>query len=523
MVLSMGSSAGAGNVATLVFKNDLSQIEFVYLNAKTGQLIRSELVTAPTVHPVSKTFEHKEDLYAQLEKLLKDQLELPKGLSIAVVLPSLYSSVVTLPSALSLTEVEMALKTEVERSVLFRKVEPVLDWFPLQMGNEDSRIQQLVVGAYPQGFVEPLYDAIKALGFKPLGLSTQLSAAIRGLAITGTLQDDGVKRLICVLSESVFSICVLEGFHHQSVVDVPISTVSVNIEHLMEDIRADLSSMGDVLYGCQQCILIQNNVGIPTQSVVGCFEQFGEIVVVEQTVDTLASLGAASPLYPCSIEALGVALGSHLDEIERVDFLPVKDKNTAYVNKVRKELLKVAIGVNVLVLGAVLAIWLVLGVQNSLKEMTVTNKTTELSAHPPVHVDNLETVVQKVWLKRHLENQAKSLTWLAEIPQKLPSGVWVEEMELKLEDSSGVTLKGGSRNSGAVQTLGSLLGKPFEVIGNFALSSVSEETIETSEAKQGDANSVKKTPYFKWALATPVGAVAAAGGNPVAATPPAAH
>ncbi|MFM7390787.1 MAG: hypothetical protein ACKO34_09235 [Vampirovibrionales bacterium] len=507
MGLSLGSSGAKNNAAALVFKSDLKQIEFVYLGVKNGQLIRSELVDAPEVHPVSKTFENKEELHDSLKLLLTEKLDLPKGLRISVVLPSLYSSIVTLPSILDRDQTEMGLRTEVERGVLFKKVEPTLDWFTLNsVEDSESRIQQLVVGAYPKEFIDPLYNTLKQLGFKPVGLFNALGAAMKGLASTGTLQDDGVKRLICVLNEGVFSISVLEGFRYQSLIDVPISTVSFNMEHLMEDIRTDLQSLGDVLHGCQQCILIQNNILASTSDLVSCFDRFGEVVVVEQTKETLASLGASTPLYPCSIEALGATLGATIEGIQSVDFLPTADKNKQYINKVRKDLLKVSIGGNILALCCILGIWLVMGVQNSFKEMSLTNTKPTSGSTPVVELSasELSTVVEKTWLKRHIEQETRTLTWLAELPSHLPSGVWFDTLELSLNDKLQVDLKGGSRNSAAVQTLSGMISKPFDALGNLSLISVEEDSMEVSEGIVGENTKSEpiKTPYFKWNVAS---------------------
>jgi hypothetical protein len=327
----------------IAFSGDFSQLELTWVNINTGDIIQAGNIPLTCINPNTRVIEDEQALKESILALYTS-LGIPKELHVTVVLPSLYTRMIPFPTGLSDEEMLMALESEAERSVLFKRNTPTVDWIRLHEIEEDS--QQILFSSYYASQITTLINCLQALKLPIVGIDTHLTSLIRGLHSTGAIVEDGQKRLLCVVSFSNFAILILEGTVIVSLIEVPLSTQGVTEDIILADIDQDLQGLGDVLFDCTQAIVVKNNPAVTVEGLAKSFARFSEVVLVEQSSETIASLGCEVPLYPCTVEALGATQYQSLEHLPHFNFLPLEKRSLTYVKEMRKKVLLGAIGLN---------------------------------------------------------------------------------------------------------------------------------------------------------------------------------
>jgi hypothetical protein len=528
-------------VVSLAFSSDFTRLELVWLNTQSGQIINAGFIPLSGIDLSSREVMHAEALGQSIETLF-EELNVPKNLPLALMMPSFYTRMINLPPGLSDADIQNVLVSEAERSVVFKKEAPTLDWIFLDV--EDEENAYCVYSAYPSKPLNDIVDVVKGLKFNLSSVECNITALIKGLLTTGTLQNDEHKRLIIVLNEANSTTMVLDGLRIISMVEVPISLQGIKSEDIIHDLQQDISGLGNILADCSEVVLVHNNSKVTTEELASSFSNFNEVILVEQNPFTIASLGANEPLYPCTVEALGACMFSDMETLPSFSFLPYADRIKVVVNKMRAKVLPFAVLANVALLllaGVAFGVFSLLNLQ---KQMELDKVKQQALASTTEQQGSPDTYAEGLWLKRYYEFNEQVLQWMVKVQESHGTGLWLNK--LTLEHTNGtpiIELQGGSRTGSDITDFlktvqpkfikeamqsGTVKPEVLKVEANMATGTPTANEYEgfspasgTGEASTVTATDAKASTYYAWdAKAGKVEVAPAAGAAPAAAAPP---
>ena len=515
----------------LAFSSDFSQLELAWINTATGDIIQAGNIPLTCVNANTRVIEDEEGLKESILALY-DSLGVPKNLHTTVILPSLYTRMIPFPSSLNNEEMAMALISEAERSVLFKRNTPQVDW--IKLNEIEAGTLQILLSCYPASEITTLMGCLESLKLPMVGIDTHLTSLIRGLTSTGAIAEDEQKRLLCVVSFSNFAILILEGTTVVSLIEVPLSTQGVDEEHILSDIDQDLHGLGDVLFDCTQAIVVKNNPVVTAEGLAKSFSRFSDVVLVDQSPETIASLGSESPLYPCTVEVLGATLYEDLSHLPHFNFMPLEKQSLTYLKEARKKILWGMIGLNAVVAIIVIAIAGVYSLFNLGKSMELANLEKDVQKYASVTVDQ-NKLVENLWLNKNVELNQNLLLWLIDIQKKMPASSWFSNLDIAFTSGESIlTVKGGSQSSNDITLYRQSLKPSFSTaevkskIEPAVLSLKPSNKSTTDDANSAEAAKPNDTPstaqpaglnYYGWTIT--VGKTPEAGANATAsaATP----
>jgi|GEM_PF-3941046 len=532
----MQSKGTKNGVVSLAFSSDFTKLELVWLNPQSGQIINAGFIPVEGIEVGTRAVLQPDSLSDAVHTLFQD-LNIPKNMPISLMLPSFYTRMITLPPGLGQRDLENLLVSEAERSVLFKKDPPSIDWLFLDI--EDPENEYCIYTAYPEAALNELFEVFRGLKLNINAVESNITSIIKGLLTTGTLQNDEQKRLIAILNQGNFTTIVLDGLSILSVVEVPVSLQSVNAEELIHDIQQDIAGLGDLLSGCTEVILVHNNSSVPTEALANSFSNFEEVILVEQSPYTIASLGANDPLYPCTVEALGVAMYHEMRQLPSFNLLPKVEQTNVIVQAARKKVLPFAVALNLVILALVGLVSGIMYIGNIAKGGELANLKKESQqlqgpAIPP------EMYAEGLWLNRYDEFNTNVLKWMLSVEEHLPPSVWLQTLTFgHKEGSSAINLVGGSSQGKDISPFLQSIQPQFLKV-EMVSSKVTPQklaidaTLNAGEAKVAAANDGSEGStindagiYYSWSAATPkveeaaVAPAGAAPATPAATAPPA--
>jgi hypothetical protein len=537
---------------------DFKHLEIVVLHSKTGQLLKTTSISLDgCFNPNNRSIVDPDALQANLKEAYV-RLNLPTKAPTTLSIPSSYSRFVALPETLSDEETKLAILSEVERSILFKRTEPCVSWRSLgYLDHEGTR--RILYSAYSKPDITCLIDSFQAAGVALAGVDTHLPSVIRGLYTTGTLLQGEAKQLLCILNAGNLMLVVLEGLSILTLVEARLSADSEGEDQVLGDLKQDLESLEDLIFDCEQVLLVFSHPAIPLAKVSACFEAYPQTVIIEQTPQTLASLGSESALYPCSLEALGSAFYEDLEDLAHFNFLPENLQTSYYVNKQRKKVRGLAIAGNVLAALLVLVVWFSISLGNMGKAQELDTLKAKLTTLNNIST-NLPLLVHNLWLNRHEGHGKQLLEWLLTVRKQIPASLWLDTVNLDMSTGQQVlSLSGGSQGTTGITSYVSNLKTSFMVNpinlgdvkegklnpanpvtasaeggangaapGNAATAAPIESNLPAG-GMQGAGKEADLVPYVKWnasngaaGAAAPAAAAPAATAAPAAAATPAA-
>jgi hypothetical protein len=311
---------------------------------------------------------------------------------------------------------------------------------------EDAENEYCIYTAYPLSALTEILSILNQLKINLCSIESNVTAVLKGLISTGTLANDGQKRLLSILNESNSTTLVLEGVNITSLIEAPVSSQNIDASDIVSDLQQDTGGLSDLLHDCKEVIVVHNNSKVPADLLATAFEQFDEVVLVEQNADTIASLGAKKPLYPCTVEALGAAMFKELASFGSLNLLPKERQIEVMVADYRVKILPFAIAANVVVLALVVLAYGVLSAINLGKSMSLDEVNKKIANHKAPDVSP-ETYAKELWLKRYSDFNVNIVKWLTAVQKDLPSTLWINSVSLQcVNGKSFLRLEGGSQN-----------------------------------------------------------------------------
>ena len=436
-------AAPQNGVVSLAFSSDFLRLELVWINTQSGQIINAGYIPISSVDLTTRTILVPDDFMESVQSLFQE-LNIPPNLPVTLMLPSFYTRMLGLPPGINEKDLHNILVSEAERSVLFKREAPTLDWLFLNM--EDAENEYCIYTAYPLSALTEILSILNQLKINLCSIESNVTAVLKGLISTGTLANDGQKRLLSILNESNSTTLVLEGVNITSLIEAPVSSQNIDASDIVSDLQQDTGGLSDLLHDCKEVIVVHNNSKVPADLLATAFEQFDEVVLVEQNADTIASLGAKKPLYPCTVEALGAAMFKELASFGSLNLLPKERQIEVMVADYRVKILPFAIAANVVVLALVVLAYGVLSAMNLGKSMSLDEVNKKIANHKAPDVSP-ETYAKELWLKRYSDFNVNIVKWLTAVQKDLPSTLWINSVSLQcVNGKSFLRLEGGSQN-----------------------------------------------------------------------------
>lgn len=447
LTMQLPSTLGAKpetSCVSIAFSSDFTKLELVWLNTQTGQIINAGFVPI-TGFDLSTRMIHNGDALSESMANLLHEMSIPIKVPVSIMLPSFYTRIINIPSGLTEADTASLIAGEAERSVLFKKEEPTIDWVVLDLLSQEDEVNCLYT-AYPTTTLNELLRIVEdVLKLQICAIESNLTAVIKGLLTTGTLQNDDKIRLVSILNEGTSSNLVLQGIHILHVAETPVSLQNIKSEELVHDVQQDISGLSSLLTNCNEVIVIHNNSRVPSELLAQSFANFEEVILVEQTVETIASLGARRAFYPCTVEALGAAMSLEMANVPSLNLLPKSKQLHFLLQGLRRQVLPFAIAGNVLVFLLVLVAYGVLSVFNVTNGIKLGELEKTIAQHQAPSTSP-EIYAEAVWLKRYSDFNVNVVKWLINVQKELPNTLWIDSLSLQQNKGKPfLKLTGGSQ------------------------------------------------------------------------------
>jgi Tfp pilus assembly protein PilN len=489
------------------------RMELVELNPVTGQLLHIGSIGFEG-NPSNKSIPNIEAFEEQL-KLLIEQSGINKRSAFRLILPSLYTRVVTKPEVENDDELEPLLQLECENFFIFKKMEPAVAW------SVSARDDALLLAAYPKVERDRLLAVFEHLRLNVVAVELNYSSLLKGLAIsqllTEELENDQPWHLL-VVQENLFFIAYLEGDKVVSVFEAPLSRGHDAESHWLNDISQDFTAFASGMVS-QRLVLVNNTLQLASELLIKRLPTLpNEPVVIEQNALTVASLGASEPRYQCTLESLGSSLMANLPAITTLDFIPKSLQQAGQQHSLQTTGLLAVIALNVLAVVVVLASWGIIslvGVSESY-ELDQLQKKPSLTQTLTLSNANL---TQRLFVAKALLHNKHMNDVVINTAINLPNHVWLDMVRVAplsagAEGATAYQLEGGSLTpddvNGYLSKLNTLTKKQLASPGlgvrlNRLMGQPDEQAVDLLEVSKLDVSALNTNlpdlpPHYQWVM-----------------------
>lgn len=410
------------------------RMELVQLNPRNGETSHRASIGFQA-NAITRTIDDVEAFEGQVRTLYLEA-EASFNLPLHIVVPSLFTRSVQLPNDIDPEEIEPFLLSEVERSFLFKKVEPAIVWHLCPDSN------RIILSAYPREEIEKLVRVCQSLKLPLAAIELNYTSLLKSVVQLNILDEELEEHTpwgLLVVNDNLFFIAKLRSQHLVDILEVPLSTSSGDEHQWMNDIQQDFQTfMANT--AVRDMLLVNNLAALNGERLLVGLGYGGLGNVVQQTPHTLASLGSPQPLYDCSLEAMGTVLAkSQAISFPTLDFIPPETRQKMRLNQLESLVLKGLTVVNMAVLMVVLLVWM--GVQ-----ALVMSREFQLNLLEQEHAKQLQDGLDEAQLriglmaKNALQHNQKMNNAVLELLTRVPPSLWVDRLTL-IQQDSGVELK----------------------------------------------------------------------------------
>ncbi len=458
---------------------DLCNLELVQLTPSLDGVGKSHAVPLMGFDGVNRQIVSISAIGDSLRQLY-DHCRIPLKTPAVLVLPSYLSREITLPSEFSEEELRYALTSEAERYYIFKKVEPMVAWIPLEP-------QRLYYAAFPKPEIEQWAEAFQEVGIPLLQIDLNYLCLMRGLIHTGALAQQVSENTdwgLVFVSDFNFFIATGTGKDLRACLEIPMAKEVSNVFELMTDILQDFERMTESL-SLQKLFLINANPDrIPSAALMARLTVPGQRFVIEQTAQTVGSLGADKPVYPCTLEGIGGC--THF--APKMNFAPTTGVDQIGLIQTRSKLLPVMLMVNAACLGLTALVWLVLSWQIGQIESEVNRLTEQMPKTS--EIQGYQELRKGVFTKGAFNQNKLINDMIITLGEALPPQTWLESVTLKV---THVDKPPQIHINGSTLEADPLSGFLNKLKKNFALDTLEVSQVEPHETEAGEA-------FFTWQL-----------------------
>ncbi|MGE0201672.1 MAG: hypothetical protein AB7P76_11975 [Candidatus Melainabacteria bacterium] len=360
---------------TVTLSPRLNAFEIVKLADETGDIQVAGSVQIQ-LDPVSRVA--SDDILTQAIKALYVNHQVPLDTPTVLVLPSFFSREVELPTDFSRDELQFALISEAERFSLFKNLEPTVSSVRLSTNETTTNYYY---SAFPVHEVELYQSIFTALDIPLIAIDLNYLSILRGLMATQTVSQEVEEQtpwLLMVLTDNTFFLSLQQGNRITKTFEARLSVSSSDPQAAMADIQEDFA------YFCEgeayaKMVLVSNADTLQVETLMRMLPIEVPVVPLEQNANTLETLGALTPEYPCSLEAIGGVFYSLMPEMPAMNFKPQASEEAMAINEMKKKIFIGLVVVNALALLFVIVLWAGLNVWKGMKETQIHAMTQKIN------------------------------------------------------------------------------------------------------------------------------------------------
>lgn len=162
------------------------------------------------------------DIFKETLKDMMDELEIPKGASIALNLPTVVFKVNDYPAALDENQISNAIEEELADHYIFKNNEPCISAAALP--NSTIQFNKVAYTAASRTTIVELVMAIKDLGYKPFAIDTSVNSTFNALMLKDRVNVEGdVSWVLLIVENNCCRILPMNGSNYVDAVEERIS------------------------------------------------------------------------------------------------------------------------------------------------------------------------------------------------------------------------------------------------------------------------------------------------------------
>jgi len=251
-----------------------------------------------------------ENFEVVLQNIIK-KFDISQHIPITLTIPSIFINIKTLPTELESEEVQTALISETEKNYLFKKSEPVVSWNTISIDKE-NQLNTIIYSALQKHFVEKIENVFKRQGLKLVALETSYAAFIRGLSVTGLVDDcieNNLSWCVFLIKNNSNAAIILKGSQVLNVIESPLALKSIETDDLYPTLSASfLEKIQDTKV--ETLAIVNYSKIVDSKELSACFDFNCPVIKIENNYckgDPLFVFALDKEHSPINPEVIGAA------------------------------------------------------------------------------------------------------------------------------------------------------------------------------------------------------------------------
>ncbi len=212
---------------------------------------------------------------------LMDELKVSSQALVYIVLPNVYFNFIELAPSLDDAQIKTAVLSEAEEFYIFKREEPVSGW--ADVSDPQSGTRKIAYSSIQRNAIEELKEMAADLGFSLAGIEGSYSATLRGLYITGALDDVILEQApwtAMLIGTNSYTLFQFRGSILLNCNEVPLAIRSFSAEEAYEAIVSSSSQFLDT-YPSQKLFIISQTDDISSEVLRNQMRFEGEVVTID--------------------------------------------------------------------------------------------------------------------------------------------------------------------------------------------------------------------------------------------------
>lgn len=182
-----------------------------------------------------------ENFELSLQNIIK-RFEVSSQLPVVLTLPSIFINKKVLPMDLQPDEIYTALISETEKNYIFKKSEPTVSWNVIS-SDKDNQTNTIIYSALQKHLIEKLEEIFKRQGLKLVSIETAYASFIKGLSVSGLVDDSIEKNLtwvVLIVKNNSNAVITLKGNQVLNIAETPLALNSLETDDLYPTLTSSL-------------------------------------------------------------------------------------------------------------------------------------------------------------------------------------------------------------------------------------------------------------------------------------------
>ncbi len=176
---------------------------------------------------------------------LMDEMKIPPKALTYLVLPNVHFDFTQVPSVIGDAELKTVVLSKAEEFYLFKREEPVSGCYTVS-GSNDVSTKKIAYTSFQKTAIDQIKDIISDCGLQLIGIESAYSATIRGLHVTGLIDDVVLEEsswTLMMINTNSFTLFQMEGKNLLDCTEVPLAIKSFSTEEAYQAIVSSSSQL----------------------------------------------------------------------------------------------------------------------------------------------------------------------------------------------------------------------------------------------------------------------------------------